>query len=64
MGGHLAAAGGRVSARADGLQQHFFRGDAQGQAEGAVAIIGIKPIVARPQERCRRRSGWLRAQRR
>ena len=44
--GHLAAAAGRVGCGADGLQQHVFDGDAEGEAEGAVAIVGEEPVVA------------------
>ena len=34
---------------AHGLQQHFFGSHAERQAQGAVAIIGIKPVVPGPQ---------------
>ena len=46
---HLAATGGRIGGSANGLQEHGFRGHAQGEAEGAVAIVGEKPVVAGAQ---------------
>ena len=47
--GHLAAAGVGIVGRADGFQQLLIRRHAQRQAERAVAIIGIEPVVAGPQ---------------
>ena len=46
---HLASAGGRIAGGADGLQEHGFRSDAQGQGQGAVAIVGEEPVVAGTQ---------------
>ncbi len=43
---HLAAAAGRIGGRAHSLQEHFVRGDAQRQAERAVAIVRKEPVVA------------------
>ncbi len=51
MGGHLTAAGRLVGGSAHGLQQHLFGGDAQRQAECAVAVVGVKPIVAGAETR-------------
>ncbi len=45
VGGHLAAAGSRVGGGADGGQQHLLRGDAEREAEGAIAIVGVDPVV-------------------
>ena len=47
--GHLAAAGGWIGGGADGLHEHGFGGDAQGQAESAVAIVGEEPVIAGAQ---------------
>ncbi len=52
--GHLPAARGRVVLRADGLQQHLVRRDAEGEAERPVTVVGEEPVVAGP-ERARRR---------
>ena len=49
MGRHLAAARSRVASRADGLLQHFVRGDAECQAERAVAVVRKEPVVPGPQ---------------
>ncbi len=49
VGGHLPAAGGRVGGRAHRLLQHLERGYPQGQAQRAVAIIKVEPIVAGAQ---------------
>jgi hypothetical protein len=46
MRGHLAAAGAGIVLGADRLQEHIERRDAEHQAEGAVAIVGIEPIGA------------------
>ena len=43
---HLPPAGTGVVARAHRLQQHVVGGRSQGQAERAVAVIRIKPVVA------------------
>jgi hypothetical protein len=45
VGGHLASAGRGVGGGADGLLQHFVRRDAEGEAEGAIAVVGVKPVV-------------------
>ena len=47
--GHLAAAGVGIVGRADGLQQLLVGRHAQRQAERAIAIVGIEPVVAGPQ---------------
>ena len=44
--GHLPAAGAGIVGRAYSLQQHFVGRRAQSEAESAVAIIGIEPVVA------------------
>ena len=49
MRGHLSAAAGDIRRRAHPLQELFFRGVAQRQAKGPIAIIWIKPVVARLQ---------------
>ncbi len=51
--GHLAATGGRIGGGADRLQELSGRADAQGEAEGAVAIVREKPVVAGAQVHCR-----------
>jgi hypothetical protein len=43
--GHLAAAAGRVGSRADGLEEVFFDGGAEGEREAAVAVVGEEPVV-------------------
>ena len=40
---------GGIGGRADGLEQLLFGGDAEGEAEGAVAIVGEEPVVAGAQ---------------
>ncbi len=47
--GHLAAAAGGVVGGADGLQKLLLDGVAEGEAEGAVAVVGEEPVVAGPQ---------------
>ena len=42
-----AAAGRRIGTRTDGLEQHFFQCHAQREAQGAIAIVGEEPVVAR-----------------
>ncbi len=49
MGGHLAAAGVGVIGSSDRLQQLLVRRHAQREAERAVAIVGIEPVVAGAQ---------------
>ena len=46
VGGHLAAAAGRIGGRAHGLQHHLIGRYAQRQAQRAVAIVREKPVVA------------------
>ncbi len=46
MGGHLAASGCGSIGRAHGFEQHVAGGNAQGEAQRAVAIVREKPIVA------------------
>src|SRR3984893_4999504 len=43
--GHLAAAGTGIVGRADGTEQHLVRSCAQGETQGAIAVIGIEPVV-------------------
>ena len=50
MGRHLAAARSGVGGRADSLLQHLVGGDAESQAERAVAVIGKEPVVPGPQD--------------
>ena len=45
MGRHLASARGRIFRGPNSLLQHLARRHAQGQAQGAVAIVRIEPIV-------------------
>jgi hypothetical protein len=47
--GHLAAAVARVGVGADRREQHLERRDAELQAERAVAIVAVEPVVARLQ---------------
>ena len=42
---HLASAGTRVVRGADGLEQHVHGRHAQSQAERAVAVVRVKPVV-------------------
>ena len=46
---HLPPAGIRIVFRADGAQQHLERRHAELQAERAIAIVGIEPVVAGAQ---------------
>ena len=46
MRGHLAAAGCGICCGANGLHQHFDRGDAEHQAKCAVAVIRKNPVGA------------------
>jgi hypothetical protein len=46
---HLAAARIRIVLRADGGEEHLVRRHAERQAQRAIAIVGIEPVVARPQ---------------
>ena len=50
---HLAAAGCDIGARAHGRQQHLCRRDAQRQAQRAVAVIGIEPVLPAPESHAR-----------
>jgi len=50
---HLPAVRRRIVFRADRLQQHVVRGDAQRQAQGAVAIVGAEPVMPRPHHHAR-----------
>ena len=49
VGGHLTAGGSGIGRGADGLLEHFVGRDAEGEAEGAIAIVEIEPIVAGTQ---------------
>src|SRR2546430_6514975 len=42
---HLAATRVRVVSRCDGRQEHLRRRHAEREAQGAVAVIGIEPVV-------------------
>ena len=42
---HLPPAGPRILSRADRPEQHLVRGRPQSQAEPAVAVIRVKPVV-------------------
>ncbi len=42
---HLPAAGIRIVLRADGGQEHFEGSHSELEAEGAVAVVGIEPVV-------------------
>ena len=58
--GHLAAARSGIVLGAYRLQKHFVGSDAQAQAKRAIAVIGEKPIVARPQNLSgRRQNGFM-----
>ena len=46
---HLPPAGIRIVLGSHRLKEHLERSDAQRQAERAVAIVGIYPIMARPE---------------
>ena len=46
---HLAAAGGGIVLGADRGEQHLERGDAELQAQRAIAVVGIEPVVAGAQ---------------
>ncbi len=50
---HLPPARGRIGGRAGGLLQHFVRRHAQRQAQGAVAVVRIDPILAGAQRHAR-----------
>ena len=47
--GHLAPAAGGIGGGADGLEKHVGGGEAERQAQGAVAIVGEEPVVAGPE---------------
>jgi hypothetical protein len=46
VGGHLPAAAGGVGRGAHRLQHHLSGCNAQRQAQGAIAIVGEKPVVS------------------
>ena len=46
---HLPAAGRGIGRRADRLQQHLERRDAEREDERAVAVVGEEPVVAGPE---------------
>ncbi len=46
---HLAAGGCRIVFRAHSGQQHLERRDAELQAQCAIAVVGIEPVVRRPE---------------
>ena len=43
---HLASTGVGIVLGADGAEQHLERRHAQGEAQGAIAIVGMEPVVA------------------
>ncbi len=43
---HLPAAGIRIVLRADGGEKHLERSHSELKAEGAIAVVGIEPVVA------------------
>jgi hypothetical protein len=43
---HLPAARGRIVLGADGGEQHLERGHPEGEAEGAIAIVRVEPVVS------------------
>ena len=51
---HLASAGRGIDRGAHCLVQHFRWSHAEGQAEGAVAVISVEPIVRRLEDHSRR----------
>src|SRR6202165_5893657 len=51
--GHLAAAGTGIVGRADSAEQHFVGSGAQGETQGAVAVIRIEPVVGWLQRKSR-----------
>ena len=53
MGRHLPSARGRVGGRAYRLLQHLIGRHPHGQHQRPVAIVGIEPIVPRPQHHTR-----------
>ncbi len=52
---HLASAGVWVGLRANRAEQHFKRRHAKLQTQGAVAVVSVKPIIARTERKPRRR---------
>ena len=54
--GHLTAAGTGIVGCAYGAEQHFVRSCAQGEAQGAVAVVGVEPVVVGLQRKSRRNS--------
>src|SRR4029078_11291337 len=53
--GHLPATGVRIGGGADGREQHLLASHAELQAERAVAVIEVEPVVRRPQDKARGR---------
>jgi len=53
---HLAAAGCDIRVRADRLVQHLLAAHAEHQAHRAIAVIRIKPVVARAKNGSGRRT--------
>ena len=49
MGRHLTTTRCGIFGGPDGLKQHFVGRDTQGKAQGAIAIVGVNPIVAGAQ---------------
>ena len=53
MGGHLAATRAGIGRRSHRTQQRLLGRDAQHQAQGAIAIVRVEPVVAGPQNQAR-----------
>src|SRR6185436_3733189 len=51
---HLAPAGGGIDRRTNRFIQHFGGGYAEGQAESAIAVVRVEPIVGRLENHSRR----------
>ena len=55
VGGHLAARGGGVILRPDGLQEHLEGGHAELEDQGPIPVVGKEPVAAGPGHHARRR---------
>jgi len=51
---HLSSGVGRIVFRSHRREEHLVGGDAEGETEGAVAVIGEEPVDARSQLSSRR----------
>ena len=50
VGGHLPSPRARVVPGPEGAEQHLAGRHPELQEEGAVAVVGVEPVVARPQD--------------